>query len=94
MKKIILIDDSASDAEFTERVLVAARLAAGILHFYDSEDAIDYLFGANEKPHLILLDLKMPKISGIDILKIIKQDPRTSIIVLFFFCSCIDSVYI
>jgi len=85
---IVLVEDNPSDAELTIRALRKNNIINKLLHLEDGEDALEYIFGTGkyadrniyEMPKVILLDLKMPKISGLQILKKIKSDERTKII--------------
>jgi two-component system response regulator len=84
--EILLVEDNLDDAELTIDALRKKNLASAITHVEDGEEALEFLFaegrfaGRNsiQQPKLILLDLKMPKISGLEVLKIIKSDKRTS----------------
>ncbi|HCM75853.1 MAG TPA: two-component system response regulator [Cytophagales bacterium] len=80
--EILLIEDNHDDAELAIRALKKRNLANNLLHISDSEEALNYLFkeGNNNYPKLILLDLKMPKIDGIQVLKRIKSDPEKKVI--------------
>lgn len=80
--EILLIEDNPDDAELAIRALKKKNLANNLLHINDSEEALEYLFGEgnNNYPKLILLDLKMPKIDGIQVLKRIKGDPDKKVI--------------
>jgi len=73
--EILLIEDDADDAELTIHALKKYNLANPILHIDDGETALDFLFGPRQKPTLILLDLKMPRVDGIQILRKLKSDP-------------------
>ena len=79
---ILLVEDNMDDAGLTIRALKKSHLANKLLHLRDGEEALNYLF--SEKftalPKLILLDLKMPKVDGIDVLKKIKADERKKMI--------------
>jgi two-component system, response regulator len=83
--EILLVEDSASDAEMTIRALKKNNLANRLLHLKDGQQALDFLFAtgeysdrlASQKPKVILLDLKMPKVSGMEVLQQIKADERT-----------------
>lgn len=75
--EILLIEDSFDDAELTIRALKKRNLANNLHHIADGENALEYLFDnpQNPFPKLILLDLKMPKVDGIEILRRIKEAP-------------------
>ncbi len=83
--EILLIEDNVHDAELAMRSLRSNNIANKIIHLKDGEEALDFLFGKgkyegrdiNDKPKVILLDLKMPKVSGIDVLEKIKANPLT-----------------
>ena len=83
--EILLVEDSSSDAEMTIDALQMGGFRHKIFHLKNGALALDYLFGEgayiNHKivryPRVILLDLKMPKISGIEVLRIIRADERT-----------------
>lgn len=86
--EILLVEDNPRDAELTLRALRKSHLANNVLIASDGAEAIDYLFckGKYEQrdmshiPKIIILDLKLPKISGLEVLKIIKEDPDLSYI--------------
>lgn len=83
--EILLIEDSPDDVEMTLHALRSGRLANRIQVVRDGAEAIEFLFceGAfaarriEEVPKVILLDLKLPKIDGKEVLRLIKADPRT-----------------
>lgn len=81
---ILLVEDNMDDAGLTIRALKKNNLANNLIHIADGEDALEFLFGENaaqkELPKLILLDLKMPKVDGIDILKRIKSNERLRVV--------------
>jgi two-component system response regulator len=80
--EVLLIEDNPEDAELTIRVLKKNNLANNLVHLQDGEEALEFLFakGNNNIPKLILLDLKMPKVDGIEVLKKIKADDQRKII--------------
>jgi two-component system response regulator len=83
--EILLVEDSATDLELAVRALKKAKLGNRIEVARDGEEALDFVFARNahagrsieEKPRLVLLDLKLPKVDGLDVLRAIKGDPRT-----------------
>lgn len=74
--QILLIEDDSDDAELTIHALKKHNLVNPIIHIDDGEKALDFLFSEQPKPSLILLDLKMPKVDGIQILRRLKADPE------------------
>lgn len=80
--EVLLIEDNSEDAELTIRVLKKNNLANNLVHLHDGEEALEFLFaeGNNNVPKLILLDLKMPKVDGIEVLRKIKSDEQRKII--------------
>ena len=82
--EILLIEDSPEDAELTIRVLRAQNLANRLVWVKNGALGLDFLFGrgayagrhALEAPRLVLLDLSLPKISGLEVLQQLKADPR------------------
>ncbi|MCB0281248.1 MAG: response regulator [Calditrichae bacterium] len=83
--QILLVEDNPADSELTMDALRDRNLANQVHHVEDGQQAVDFLFGQGKysgrntdaKPKLILLDLKLPKLSGLDVLQIIKKDERT-----------------
>ena len=83
--EILLVEDSDNDAELTIRSLRREKIVNHIERVIDGEQALDFLFcrGQYENrsfahlPRLVLLDLKMPKVDGLEVLAQIKQDART-----------------
>jgi CheY-like chemotaxis protein len=78
---ILLVDDNENDLELTQRTLVQHKIANEIVVLHDGEEAIDYLFRRGEfsgrqgpHPILVLLDIKMPKVDGIEVLTALKDD--------------------
>lgn len=83
--EILLIEDNPADVELTLRALKKNNIANKIVVVGDGEEALNFIFAkgkyedrANEHfPKLILLDLKLPKISGLDVLAALKGNPKT-----------------
>jgi two-component system, response regulator len=79
--EVLLIEDNPDDAELTIRVLNKHHLANNLVHLHDGEEALNFLFSTNNNtPKLILLDLKMPKVDGIEVLRKIKGDQHKKMI--------------
>jgi len=82
---ILLVEDNASDAEMTIRALKKNTLVNNLLHVKDGAQALDFVFcegdhnhrSIESQPKVIMLDLKMPKVNGLEVLARIKSDPRT-----------------
>ena len=83
--EILLVEDNPHDAELTIRALKKRTLANHFTHVQDGQEAIDFLFckgaykdrDAREMPKVILLDLKLPKLDGIEVLRLLRADERT-----------------
>src|SRR6185436_4113719 len=83
--EILLIEDNPYEAELTIRSLKKNHLANNLVHIDDGADALDFIFARGKyngvsfirRPKLILLDLKLPKIDGLEILRQLKADERT-----------------
>jgi len=82
---ILLVEDSPDDVELTLRALKKAHVANPVAVVEDGAEALDYLFGtgahagrdANHTPKVILLDLKLPRLSGLEVLARVRADERT-----------------
>ena len=83
--EILLIEDDPADAELALHALRHENLGNRIHVLRDGEEALDFIFcrgafadrPANPTPRLILLDLKLPKVDGLEVLRQLKEDPRT-----------------
>lgn len=86
--EILYVEDNPNDLELTLHAFKKNHLANNILIARDGEEALEMLFGKNREnegalsnsPRVILLDLKLPKISGLEVLRKVKSDPRTKVI--------------
>jgi two-component system, response regulator len=85
---IILCEDNGNDAELTIRALSKQGLAKSLIHLKDGEELLHYIYctgvyaarNVEELPRLIILDLKMPKVDGLEVIRKLKSDKRTSMI--------------
>jgi len=83
--EILLVEDNPRDAELTIRALRKQNLANHLVHVEDGKAALDFLFAQGEyvnlalddKPKVVLLDLKLPKVDGFEVLRVMKSDDRT-----------------
>lgn len=84
-KSILLVEDNPSDIDLTKRALKKAHIANELVIAETGQEALDYLFGtgiyenrkAETLPALILLDIKLPGLDGLEVLKIIRGNPST-----------------
>ena len=82
--EILLVEDSESDLKLALRALTKANVSNRIEVARDGEEALDFMLGRgayagrpSESPRLVLLDLKLPKVDGLEVLRTLKADPRT-----------------
>ena len=84
--EILLAEDSASDAEMTLRALKKSNLANSVTWVRDGVEALEFIFstgkfsGRSGHPKLVLLDIKMPRVDGIEVLRQMRADERTKLI--------------
>ncbi|WDT75277.1 MAG: response regulator [Candidatus Manganitrophus sp.] len=84
-KTILLVEDNPDDELLTRMALQENNLLNEIVVAHDGVEALDYLFGRgryagrdlNDRPQVVLLDLKLPKLDGLDVLRAIRADDRT-----------------
>lgn len=83
--EILLVEDKRSDAEMTVRAIRKNNIVNTIIHLKDGQAALDFLFGKGEyegrdttkKPRVIILDMKMPKVDGLEVLEEIRKNEVT-----------------
>ncbi len=84
-RMILLVEDNADDEELTLRALARSNILNPVFVARDGVEALDYLFGrgphasrdVRDQPQVVLLDLKLPKLDGLEVLRAIRSDPRT-----------------
>jgi len=87
-KVILLVEDNPDDEELTRLAFEESRVANKLVVVRDGQEALDYLFATgkyagrdvNEMPQVILLDLKLPKVDGLEVLHIVRADERTRLL--------------
>jgi two-component system, response regulator len=85
-KVILLVEDNPSDVALTQRALVKSHIANEMVVVEDGQEALDYLFAGGryagrdvaDLPSVVLLDLKLPRVNGLDVLRRIRADERTT----------------
>jgi two-component system response regulator len=97
---VLLVEDNINDAELTIRELKKNNMADNLAHVKDGEEALDFIFATGTYagsrdihylPKVILLDIQMPKVNGIEVLEKLKADPRTSTIPVVILTSSNES---
>lgn len=97
-KSILLVEDNPSDIELTRRAYDRSKLPNPLIIVQDGQEALDYLFGQGKHadrqpgdlPALVLLDIKLPNKDGIDVLKSIRQNPKTKRLLVVMLTSSIE----
>jgi CheY-like chemotaxis protein len=87
-KMILLVEDNPDDEALTMRALKASKLANEIVITRDGNEALEFMFGTGKyegrdvsyTPAVVLLDLKLPKLSGLEVLERLRADPRTKLV--------------
>lgn len=85
---IILVEDNPDDALLTTRAFAKHNITNSLIHLKNGQEALDFIFNGvdyngkvfSDRPKVILLDLKMPKVSGMEVLQRVKSDPKTKVI--------------
>jgi len=85
-RPILVVEDNPDDAALTKRAFRNSRLANRLIHVHDGAEALDFIFATGQyagrdetdNPSLILLDLKLPKVDGLEVLRRIRTDQRTA----------------
>ena len=96
LKRILIVDDSPKDVELVISALSQINLASDVIVAEDGEEALDCLYkrgkfiNENDYPSVILLDIKMPKMAGLDVLKHIRADSQFRMIPVIMLTSSID----
>ncbi len=99
-KHILLVEDNADDVELTLRAFKKNRIMNCLQVVTDGAEAMEYLFGTgkfagrdtSQQPTVILLDLKLPKVDGMEVLKAIRSDDRTKLIPVVILTSSKEEV--
>lgn len=80
-RTILLVEDNPDDEKLTLRAFKKNKIANSVVVAHDGQEAVDYLFDSGKPPpSIILLDLKLPKIGGLEVLKRLRADARTKLV--------------
>ncbi len=98
LRAILLVEDSPDDVTLTLRAFHKTHILNPVVVARDGVEALDYLFGTGAhaerdisvQPALMLLDLKLPRLSGLDVLKQVRADPRTSLLRVVVLTSSVE----
>ncbi|HLY66143.1 MAG TPA: response regulator [Chloroflexota bacterium] len=77
---ILLVEDNPDDEELTRIALKENNILNELVVAHDGAEALDYLFGDNTLPQVVLLDLKLPKVDGLDVLRRLRSTDRTKLL--------------
>ena len=97
--EILLVEDNTCDAELAIRAFKKQQLANGIFHVKDGQEALEFLFGTGayaerdlkDQPKVVLLDVKLPKVDGLEVLRRIKTDETTKMIPVVMLTSSLEN---
>jgi two-component system, response regulator len=97
-RAILLVEDSRNDEELTLRALKKSNIANPVVVARDGREALDYLLGQgayagrdlSDMPQVILLDLKLPKLDGLEVLKVIRSEARTRLLPVVVLTSSLE----
>lgn len=97
-KTLVIVEDNPDDEALTARALRRNNIANPLVVLRDGAEALDYLFGSGayagrdprEVPAVILLDLKLPKLDGLEVLQRLRADPRTRLIPVVILTSSVE----
>ena len=98
--EILLVEDNITDAELTIRELKKHNMANNLVHVKNGEEALDFVFATGKyagtreiqyTPKVILLDIQMPKVNGLEVLQKLKSDPKTRTIPVVILTSSKES---
>jgi two-component system response regulator len=92
MPRILLVEDNPDDVELTLRAFRKHGLAGEIAVAHDGVEALEWLTGARELPDLVLLDLKLPRLDGLGVLRGMRADARTRLIPVVILTSSTEDI--
>ncbi len=91
LKSIVLVEDNLADVKLTEYALKSLDERPQLIHFFEGPDMLQYLSGADlQEIAVVIIDLNMPKMSGIDLLKVFQNDARLHTMPVLVFSSSDD----
>ncbi len=87
---ILLVEDNPSDEELTLRALKKSNFLNPVTVARDGAEALAYLFGDNPLPQIVLLDLKLPKVDGLEVLRELRANERTKLLPVVVLTSSVE----